>query len=235
MSAQYPVMTIDGPSGTGKSAVSQQVAARLGRHYLDSGALYRIVALKAAQSNIAPEAEDELARLAQGLSVKFELREAAPAHIWLEGGLVDDAIRADNISQLASKIAVLPQVRQALLQKQRDFAVAPGLVAEGRDMGTVVFPDAEVKVFLTASPQKRAERRYKQLREKGFSVNLRRLLTEIQERDARDMSREVSPLRPAEAAIVVDTSEMSIEEVIVKIAGLTQVIEGAMGASGKSY
>lgn len=208
-----PVVAIDGPSGSGKGAVSQRLAARLEWHYLDSGALYRALALAAGGAGVAFSDVPGLTRLAQALDLQFKPL-PPPGRVILDGEDVSDGIRSEACSQGASQVAALGPVRAALLQKQRDQRRPPGLVADGRDMGTVVFPDALLKVFLTAGPQVRAERRHKQLKEKGFDVNLPRLLGEILERDARDIGRAASPLKPAEGAYILDTSAMTIVQVV---------------------
>jgi CMP/dCMP kinase len=213
MTERAPVLTIDGPSGSGKGTIATLVARELGWHLLDSGALYRLVALGAGRHNIDLADADSLAEYAASLDVCFELPPGTAEVVTrLEGLPVGDAIRSETCGNAASKVAALGAVRQALLQRQRDFRRTPGLVADGRDMGTVVFPDAELKIFLTASVAERAQRRYKQLIQKGISANLPDLLTEIAERDARDTQRTVSPLKPADDAVVLDTSELSIEE-----------------------
>lgn len=214
MTADVPVLTIDGPSGSGKGTISALVAQDLGWHLLDSGALYRLVALGAERNGIALNDEQALADYASQLDVRFEFKigQIEPLTM-LEGQVVGDAIRSESCGNAASRVAAIELVREALLQRQRDFRQAPGLVADGRDMGTVVFPDAGVKIFLTASVDERAQRRYKQLIQKGISANLADLLTEIAERDARDTERAVSPLKPAANAVVLDTSDLSIDEV----------------------
>lgn len=214
-----PVLTIDGPSGSGKGTISVQVAKKLGWQMLDSGALYRLVALGADRNGIALDNEVKLAEYAANLDVCFDLGDFEPVTL-LEGQPVGDAIRSETCGNAASKVAALESVRSALFQRQRDFLVAPGLVADGRDMGTVVFPDAPVKIYLTASVEERAQRRYKQLKEKGISANLAGLSSEISERDARDSQRKVAPLKPAEDAIVLDTTSMSIDEVIERVLAL---------------
>jgi len=210
-----PVVAIDGPSGSGKGAVSQRLATKLGWRYLDSGSLYRMVALAAARAVVPAEDTAALAKIAAALDIKF----LPEGRILLGNEDVSDAIRSQECSRLASQVAALAPVRQALLQKQHNLRQPPGLVADGRDMGTIVFPDALFKVFLTANPEVRAARRYKQLKEKGFDVNLPRLLGEIRERDARDAGRAASPLRPADGAYHLDTSAMSIAEVVEHIYG----------------
>lgn len=200
------VITIDGPTASGKGTLAQQVAERLDFHLLDSGALYRLVALQAMRHQINVENVAQLTLLAQNLSVRFDTQ-----GIWLENQNVVDQLRAENVGNLASTLAVHAPVRTALIALQHNFRRAPGLVADGRDMGTVIFPDACLKVFLTASVEKRAERRYNQLIEKGFSVNLATLLQDLRLRDARDMQRAHAPLKPANDALLMDNSELTIE------------------------
>lgn len=207
--SSIPVIAIDGPSASGKGTVAQLVAQRLGYHYLDSGALYRIVALAGKQASIAWNDEAALAAMAAGLKIRFENGE-----ILLDGRIVSEAVRSEEMSRGASEVAVHPGVRRALLDLQHDFRQAPGLVADGRDMGSVVFPDAQAKVFLTASAAVRAERRYKQLIGKGNHANLAQILTDIEARDARDMQRSAAPLRQCEDAILLDTSELTIDQAV---------------------
>ena len=204
-----PVIAIDGPAASGKGTIAQGVARALDYRYLDSGSLYRLVALTALRRGVAVDDERALARIAAGLEPVF-----AGERIEIDGADVAQAIRTPAITDAASRIAVLAGVRQALLARQRKFRRAPGLVADGRDMGTVVFPDAALKVYVTASAEERARRRHKQLIEKGNSVIIDSLLQDIRERDARDKGRTVAPLRPADDAIVLDTTGMSIEESI---------------------
>ncbi len=204
-----PVITIDGPSASGKGSVASVVAARLGFHYLDSGSLYRLVALAALRRGIPLDDAEALAPLALSLPVVF-----GKDSVLLEGDEVADALRAEEIGNGASKVGALPAVRAALLERQRAFAVQPGLVTDGRDMGSVVFPQATVKVFLTADAAVRAERRYKQLIGKGESANLPRITQDIIERDARDAAREVAPLRHEPDAMLLDTSAMTIDEAV---------------------
>lgn len=211
------VITIDGPSGSGKGTLSQMLARHLGYHLLDSGALYRLVALAAMKNGIDLDNEDAVSHVATGLDVKFNLETADSAQILLEGVKVTDAIRQEAVSMAASKIAAYPSVRAALLDRQRAFAVAPGLIADGRDMGTTVFPTAKTKLFLTASPEARAERRYKQLSTKGEFVDMAELVRDIRERDERDSNRSVSPLRPASDAVIIDSTAMTIDEVFAKM------------------
>ena len=212
-----PVIAIDGPSGSGKGTVGQQLAVRLGWHFLDSGALYRVLALAAGQRGIALDQAAQLATLGQAINVAFVARGEQPVQVLLDGRNVGDALRTEAAGEGASRVAALPPVRKALLHKQHAFRQPPGLVADGRDMGTTVFPDAILKVYLQASAEVRAERRYKQLKEKGFDVNLPRLLHEIRERDARDAGRTASPLKPAADAYILDTSPLGISEVVERI------------------
>ena len=211
-----PVFTIDGPGGAGKGTVSGLLARELGWHYLDSGALYRLLALVALRRGVAVDDEEALVSLAGDMDIVFE----PEGVVRLDGEDVSSAIRQEEVGNAASHVAASDAVRQALLQKQRDFRRAPGLVADGRDMGTVVFPDAGNKVFLTASAEERARRRYKQLMDKGIDVNLAGLLTDIRERDERDSNRAVSPLRPAADAVQIDTTSLSIDQVVQKLLDL---------------
>lgn len=207
-----PVIAIDGPAASGKGTVAARVASALRFAYLDSGALYRLVALKAARSSVGVDDVPALAGLALRLNVRFD-----DGTIWLDGDPVSDAIRTERISSEASKVAAHGPVRQALLERQRAFRRSPGLVAEGRDMGTVVFPDARLKVFLTASAEVRAERRYKQLIEKGLSASIQALLQEIRERDERDSSRSAAPLKPAVDAEMLDTTSLDIGQAVESV------------------
>lgn len=217
-----PVITIDGPGGSGKGTVSRILARRLGWHFLDSGALYRLVGLAAIRHAVALDDEDGLTRIASGLDVHFDANGGEQAEIILEGVDVSQILRSESSGEAASRVAVLPGVRAALLQRQRDFRLAPGLVADGRDMGTVVFPDARLKIFLEASQAERAARRYKQLKDKGMDVSLEALLREIEARDARDSGRAAAPMRPAEDAVIVDTTHMDISAVVNEIQQLWQ-------------
>ncbi|HET6724527.1 MAG TPA: (d)CMP kinase [Gammaproteobacteria bacterium] len=219
MSAEAPVITIDGPSGSGKGTISSLVASELGWHHLDSGALYRILAHAAAEAHIHADEPERVAALAPTLAIRF-VSDADESRILLNGQDVTAAVRAESCGNAASKIAVLPEVRAALVALQRRFRTPPGLVADGRDMGTVIFPDAETKVFLTASARERAERRHKQLNQKGLSVSLDRLLQDLEERDARDARRPISPLKPAPDAHTIDTTGMPIEAVVAAVLAL---------------
>ncbi len=207
-----PIIAIDGPSASGKSTVAQGVARELGFHYLDSGSLYRLVALAAQKRGVALDNEATLAKLAQNLPLEFQGEE-----ILLDGARVTDEIRSEMCAAGASRVAALPKVRLALLTRQRAFRKPPGLVAEGRDMSSTVFPDARLKVFLTASPEARAERRYKQLMEKGMYASISTLLQEIKERDARDSERPIAPLRQDASAGLLDTTALSIEEAVAEV------------------
>ncbi len=214
-----PVLTIDGPSGSGKGTVSRRVAERLGWHLLDSGALYRLVALAGTLDGLDPADADAHAKLAARLAVRFGQDTAGNERILLGTAQqeVTAAIRTEEAGQGASRVAAWPAVRTALLQRQRDFAQPPGLVADGRDMGTVVSPAATPKIFLTATPEERARRRYNQLKDKGSGASLAALSLEIAERDKRDSTRAVAPLVPAQEAIVVDSTSLGIDEVVDRI------------------
>lgn len=207
-----PVITIDGPTASGKGTVAARIAQTLGFHLLDSGALYRLVGLHAQRSNVAESDEPAVARLAAELPCRF-----SSGRILLAGDDATDAIRTEAAGNAASRVAALPQVRQALVERQLRFRQAPGLVADGRDMGTVIFPDADLKVFLTASVDARAERRYKQLIEKGFSANMVDLQRDLAERDARDAQRSTAPLKPAEDARTLDTSDITADQAVAQI------------------
>jgi cytidylate kinase len=215
---EIPVITVDGPSGSGKGTISRQIAYQLNWHFLDSGALYRLVALGALKKGIELDDEARLAEYARQLAVKFISDDPAiEPVILLDNQNVTSEIRTETCGNAASKVAALPAVREALLQRQRDFRQPPGLVADGRDMGTTVFPGAKLKIFLTASAEERAKRRHKQLKEKGIDVNLAALVKDIAERDERDGSRVSSPLKPAEDAVIVDTSSIGIDEVLAEV------------------
>ncbi|HET8807116.1 MAG TPA: (d)CMP kinase [Methylophaga sp.] len=217
--AEVPVLTIDGPSGSGKGTLAQRMAARLDWHYLDSGALYRVLAQAALMAEIDLADESALANLAVNLPVTFQIAHDTLT-VLLNGQDVSLLIRSEQAGNAASKVAAIPSVRTALLQRQRDFRQAPGLVTDGRDMGTVVFPDAPYKVYLTASAEVRASRRYKQLKEKGIDSNLADLIAEITERDERDQQREVAPLRPAADAIILDSTALGIDAVFQRVSEL---------------
>ncbi|WP_371378938.1 (d)CMP kinase [Thalassotalea aquiviva] len=217
MNEKIPLITIDGPSGAGKGTVSRIVAEQLGWNFLDSGAIYRVLAVATQHHGINVDEEDAIIPLASHLDVEFKIVDADEPRVILEGEDVTDNIRTQEVGELASKVAAFPRVREALLRRQRAFKEAPGLLADGRDMGTVVFPDAPVKIFLTASAEERAQRRMKQLQQKGIDVNIGRLLDEIRQRDERDQNRTVAPLVPAEGALIIDSTELSIEQVVEKI------------------
>jgi cytidylate kinase len=209
-----PVVTIDGPSGAGKGTVSRRLAGRVGWHLLDSGALYRLVALAGIQAGLATDDREGHARLAKALDGQFGAREDGSELILLSGEDVSSALRSEEGGRGASRVAAWAEVRKSLLARQHAFAVPPGLVADGRDMGTVVFPKAPLKIFLIATPEERAQRRYKQLKGKESGVSLAALSREIAERDRQDSSRPVSPLVPAEDAVVIDSTRLSVAAVI---------------------
>jgi len=212
-----PVIAIDGPSGSGKGTVCRIIAERLGWHLLDSGALYRLTALAGAARDFDPADEPAHARVAAGLDVRFDVNGQGGERVLLDGRDVTRELRAETTGNMASVVAAMPSVRAALLERQRGFAVPPGLVADGRDMGTVVFPAAGLKVFLTASAEERARRRYNQLKEKGLAANLAGLSQEILERDRRDSARSVAPLRPATDAVVIDSTGITVDDVVNRI------------------
>ena len=214
--ADIPVLTIDGPSGSGKGTVAQRMAKELGWHYLDSGAIYRVLAQAALKHQLNLTDELGIAKLAQQLDVTLIVQDDALI-VLLEGHDVSTQIRSEQAGNAASKVAALPQVRAALLQRQYAFRQAPGLVTDGRDMGTVVFPDAPYKIFLNASAEERAKRRHKQLKEKGIESNLAGLVAEISERDQRDRQRTVAPLRPADDAIELDSTSLGIDDVFHRV------------------
>lgn len=218
------VITVDGPSGSGKGSLCQLLAKQLGWSLLDSGALYRIVGLAAERRGVDFADAEALATLAAGLKVRFEPGVSGePAKVILDNEDVSSAVRAETTGSLASQVAVHGAVRDALLGLQREFAGAQGLIADGRDMGTVVFPHAPLKIYLTASAEERANRRYKQLKDSGQSVNLAALLEDIQTRDERDINREVAPLRPAADAVIIDSSLLAIEDVLKQVLAAIEV------------
>ena len=212
MDSDIPVIAIDGPSASGKGTVAQQVAERLGFHCLDSGALYRVVALAALRSRISWSDEKALGELAEGLAVQFKNGQTL-----LHNQIVTDDIRDEACSAGASIVAALGSVRQGLMSRQKAFRQAPGLVAEGRDMGSVIFPDARLKIYLTANAETRAERRLKQLKQKGISAKINVLLQDLRERDERDSSRSVAPLKPTQDAHLLDTSNLSVDQAVCNI------------------
>lgn len=215
---EKPIITIDGASGTGKGVVGQLIAKKLGWNLLDSGALYRVLALAAQKHGVSLDNEVSLNVLAEHLDVQFVATVAGEApRIILEGQDVTDTIRTEKMGNAASKVAALPAVRYALLSRQRAFQEPPGLVADGRDMGTVVFPKAELKIFLLASPEERAKRRYNQLKEKDIDVTLSDLVLELKERDRRDQDRLIAPLKPADTAILIETDHLSVLQVVEAI------------------
>jgi len=221
--SDIPVIAVDGPSGTGKGTICSHLANWLGWHLLDSGALYRIMAVAVEKHYLELDNEPAIAEIAGSLDVVFQQPQPGEdITVIFEGEDISQEIRTEECGNAASQLAILPLVRSALLDRQRQFKQAPGLVADGRDMGTVVFRDAPLKIYLIASAEERAKRRYKQLNQKGFDVNLPRLAAEIAERDTRDSQRTISPLKPADDAIVVDTTTMGITEVIKKIENLVQ-------------
>lgn len=213
MAVLPPVITVDGPSGAGKGTLCQALANKLGWQLLDSGAIYRVLALAALHHHVDIESEEALVPLAANLDVRFEPREKELA-VMLEGEDVSNEIRSEVVGNTASLTATFPRVREALLRRQRAFRTKPGLIADGRDMGTVVFPDAPVKIFLDATPEERARRRMQQLQKKGFDVKLSDLLADIKERDYRDRNRLIAPLVPAKDALILDSTKLSIEGVI---------------------
>jgi cytidylate kinase len=212
-----PVITIDGPSGSGKGTVARRVAEHLGWHLLDSGVLYRLVSLAAGRQGLPPADEAAHARVAESLNVSFSTGPENAEQIWLDGQEVSAETRTEQCGEGASRVAAMPEVRSALTNRQRAFAREPGLVADGRDMGTVIFPSAALKIFLTASAEERARRRYNQLKDKGLGANLAALSLEIAERDRRDMNRPISPLRPADDAVIIDSTSMSIDAVVARV------------------
>lgn len=216
------LITIDGPSGSGKGTVCHILAKKLGWNLLDSGALYRILAFAALQKKVDLEDAEKLAELALNLQVSFVSNGVGVDTLLAEEN-VGDKLRTETVAQAASQVASIQLVRDALLERQKAFRQAPGLIADGRDMGTVVFPDAPVKVFLDASAEERAQRRFNQLQDKGFSVSIAQILSEIKERDFRDRNRTVAPLRPADDALVIDSTSLTIDEVVNQVLELTKL------------
>jgi cytidylate kinase len=223
MAQPVPVIAIDGPSGSGKGTVARLVAEHLGWHLLDSGALYRLVALAGTGIGLDPGDEPGHAAVATGLDARFEVDAAGAERVILAGSDVTGQLRAETTGNMASVVAAMPAVRTALFERQRAFARPPGLVADGRDMGTVVFPTAGLKVFLTASAEERAHRRYKQLKEKGLAASLAGLSQEILERDQRDAARSTAPLKPAGDAVLIDSTGVPVEAVVQRILDLARV------------
>ena len=218
--SNVPVICLDGPSGVGKGTICLAVAKKLGWHILDSGSLYRITALQVSrkfpETEVVDIDESQLVEIAENLNVTYE-EESGELAIILDGQEISSLIRNEKIGDIASKVAAIPVIRSALLERQRAFLQQPGLIADGRDMGTVVFPDAPLKIFMTASAEERAQRRYKQLKEKGIDVNLAPLIEELRQRDERDMNRETAPLKPASDAIIIDTTTLDIEQVTKEV------------------
>lgn len=217
-----PLITIDGSAGSGKGTLAQRLSNKLGWHLLDSGAIYRLLAYAACKHEVALDDEDALVDLTSSVKMEFVAKEGAELEILLDGENVTRDVRTEECGCNASRLAVLPKVREALLERQKSFHQAPGLVADGRDMGTVVFPDAPLKIFLLASAEVRAERRFGQLKEKGIDASMDRLIHDIVERDERDCNRKQAPLKPADDAIQIDTDKMSIEDVFSKVYQLSK-------------
>lgn len=219
MNSKAPVITLDGPGGVGKGTVSGLLARRFGWHYLDSGALYRLTALAAINHGVDFDNESALAVIAEHLDIRFQ-QDGNAVVVLLEGDDVSRQIRTEEVGSNASRVAAFGRVREALLKRQRAFRTEPGLIADGRDMGTVVFPEANLKIFMTASADERARRRFKQLRDSGASADYERVLADIIERDERDSSRAVAPLKPASDAVVISTTEQSIDQVMETVLAL---------------
>ena len=236
MADAAPVITIDGPSGSGKGTISRLLAGRLGWHFLDSGALYRITGLAALRQGVGLDDEVGLGAVAAGLDVRFEEHDGgADTRFLLSGEDISDAIRMEDCAAAASRVAVMAPVREALLNLQRECRRPPGLIADGRDMGTAVFPTAELKIFLIASAEERAKRRHKQLKDKGIDVSLNALLADIEERDARDSNRSVSPLKQAADAVLLDSTTRGIDEVVDTVLNYWQVLKaGSRNKNGVS-
>ncbi|MGV6860034.1 MAG: (d)CMP kinase [bacterium] len=224
---EVPVVTLDGPGGAGKGTIAGLLARRLEWHILDSGALYRILALAAMKKEVLLDDVPALTNLARTLPAEFSQDAQGVTHVLLDGADVTTELRTEACGNAASQVASICEVRDALLQRQRDFRQPPGLVADGRDMGTVVFPEAKVKIYLTASLEERAKRRYKQLKEKGVEISIDALFREIAERDERDCNRKVSPLKPADDAIQIDCSDMSIDQVLDSVVGIVEKVYAA--------
>lgn len=220
--SDIPVLTIDGPAGSGKGTIAERVAKLLGWHILDSGALYRLVAVAAQRKGIALDDDETLAEVAKKLDAEFLPCDGGGVEVRLEGDDVSETIRTEDCGCAASQVAANTGVRKALLQRQRDYQMTPGLVADGRDMGTVVFPDAAIKIFLTASAEERAKRRYLQLNAKGVDVTLEDLIFDIEQRDSRDMNRSEAPLKAASDAITLDTSDLSIDAVVQEVLSIVE-------------
>ena len=213
MKKKVPIITIDGPSGTGKGTLCHRLAAHLGWHFLDSGAIYRVLAYAALAKGLSVMDTTHLVSLAHGLSLRFQADDSETMRVWLDDNDISTAIRTEACGQAASQMAAIPEVRQALLARQRAFAVSPGLVTDGRDMGTVVFPEAQLKIYLSASTEERAQRRFLQLKESGNDVSLAQVVDELVLRDARDTERSHSPLKPADDAVLIDTTGLTIVQV----------------------
>lgn len=224
-----PIITIDGPSGSGKGTIARLIAKKLGWHYLESGALYRVLAYASLKANIPLDDVERLIELATVLPVKFASHDESRI-LWSDRDITDE-IHTEECGNLASKIAAIPTIREALLSRQRVFSAPPGLVTDGRDMGTVVFPQAELKIFIVADRQVRAKRRYSQLKEKGINVTLEGILSELTERDYRDEHRVVSPLKPAQDSILLDTTSLNIEETFEQVMIWVQKVFGVSATS----
>jgi CMP/dCMP kinase len=207
-----PIIAIDGPSGVGKGSLTLYLAQQLNWHVLDSGAIYRVLAYAAMQQQLPASYSQSLVNLATDLALEFQASKNE-IHILLHKQVITKQVRTELCADFASKIAVIPEVRQALLQRQRDFAITPGLIADGRDMASIVFPQAQLKLFLTASTQERAQRRYKQLKQQGINVSIKQVVDDITARDERDIKRAIAPLKPVADSLIIDTTDLSIQEV----------------------